>query len=208
VDSYRALFADLAALYRRDPHTVYFLGASALFRDGLAAIFTVGSVLAVGVYGIGADDVLLFGVAANVVAATGALAGGRLEDRVGPKPVIVASLLGMITAATVLLVVSGPLMFWVFGLVLVLFVGPAQSSSRTFLARLAPPGHEGQLFGLYATTGRAVSFLAPTLFGLFVSLFGTQRAGIAGILLVLVAGLLALWPVRPPAPTGGSAAVR
>jgi MFS transporter, UMF1 family len=208
VGSYRALFADLAALYREDRHTVYFLGASALFRDGLAAIFTVGSVLAVGVYGIGAGDVLLFGVAANVVSAVGAIAGGRLEDRVGPKPVILVSLLGMIVAATVLLFVSGPLMFWVFGLTLVLFVGPAQSSSRTFLARLAPPGREGQLFGLYATTGRAVSFLAPSLFGLFVSLFDAQRAGIAGILLVLVAGLLALWPVRPPAVSAEGAATR
>ncbi len=198
VAAYRALAADIAALYREDRHTVYFLGASALFRDGLAAIFTVGSVLAVGVYGIGAGDVLLFGVAANVVAATGSVVGGRLEDRVGPKRVIMGSLVGMIAAALVLLVVSGPLMFWVFGLALVLFVGPAQSSSRTFLARLAPPGREGQLFGLYATTGRAVSFLAPSLFGLFVSLFDAQRAGIVGIVLVLVAGLLALWPVRPP----------
>jgi MFS transporter, UMF1 family len=78
-------------------------------------------------------------------------------------------------------------------------VGPAQSSSRTFLARLAPAGQEGELFGLYATTGRAVSFLAPTLVGLFTYLFGSDRAGMIGILLVLVAGLLALWPVHPPA---------
>ena len=76
-------------------------------------------------------------------------------------------------------------MFWIFGLFLTLFVGPAQSSSRTFLARLAPPGREGQLFGLYATTGRAVSFLAPTLFGVAITVFGAQRAGIAGILVVL-----------------------
>jgi UMF1 family MFS transporter len=208
VGSYRALVADLVALYREDRHAVYFLAASALYRDGLAAIFTVGSVLAVGVYGIGVGDVLLFGVAANVVAAVGAVAGGRLEDRVGPKSVIMVSLLGMIAAATVLLFVSGPLMFWVFGLALVLFVGPAQSSSRTFLARLAKPGREGELFGLYATTGRAVSFLAPSLFGLFVSLFAAQRAGIAGILLVLVAGLLALWPVRPPAVAAAGAPAR
>src|SRR5690606_32442166 len=82
VGSYRALAADLVALYREDRRTVWFLGASALFRDGLAAIFTVGSVLAVGVYGISPGDVLLFGVAANVVAAAGAMAGGRVEDRV------------------------------------------------------------------------------------------------------------------------------
>jgi MFS transporter, UMF1 family len=198
VGSYRKLFSDLRDLYRVSPHTVYFLGASALYRDGLAGVFTFGAVLATTVYGIGAGDVLLFGVAANIVSAAGALTGGRIEDRIGPKPVIVASLVGMIVAGLILLFVSGPLAFWILGLFLTLFVGPAQSSSRTFLARLAPAGREGQLFGLYATTGRAASFLAPTLFGLFITVFGAQRAGILGILLVLAMGLVALWPVKPP----------
>jgi UMF1 family MFS transporter len=196
--AYRKLFADLRAIYRRNPHTVYFLLASALFRDGLAAVFTFGAVLAVSVYGVGAGDVLLFGVAANVVSAAGALVGGRIEDRVGPKPVIVASLIGMLAVGVVLLFVSGPTMFWVFGLALTLFVGPAQSSARTFVNRLAEPGREGELFGLYATTGRAVSFLAPSLFGLLTGMFASERAGMVGILLVLAAGLVALWPVRPP----------
>jgi UMF1 family MFS transporter len=116
------------------------------------------------------------------------------------------SLVAIIVAAALLLVVSGPAPFWVLALVLVLFVGPAQSSSRTFLARLAPRGREGELFGLYATTGRAVSFLAPTLFGLFVSLFDAQRAGIVGVIVVLSAGLAALWPVRPPSGIAAGAA--
>jgi UMF1 family MFS transporter len=201
VASYRALLRDLRALYRADRHTVYFLGASALFRDGLAAVFTFGAVLAVTVYGIDEGDVLLFGVVANVVSALGALAAGRVDDRAGPKVVIVGSLLGMLACGTVLLFLSGPAAFWVFGLGLCLFVGPAQSSSRTYLCRLAPPGHEGELFGLYATTGRAVSFLAPTLVGMFTYLFGSDRAGIVGILVVLAAGLAALWPVRPPVDT-------
>ncbi len=196
--SYRLLFRDLRELYRTDRHTVYFLGASALFRDGLAAIFTFGAVLAVTVYGISESDVLIFGVAANVISAIGALVAGRFDDRIGPKTVIVTSLIGMIVTSLVLLFVAGPTMFWVFGLILTLFVGPAQSSSRTFLARLTPPGREGQMFGLYATTGRAVSFLAPALFGLFTFVFDADRAGIIGIVLVLMAGLIALLPVRPP----------
>ena len=196
--SYRKLVHDLRDLYRTSPHTVYFLGASALYRDGLAAVFTFGAVLAVTVYGIDKGDVLIFGVVANVVSAAGALSGGALEDRIGPKAVIMISLVGLLAAGVVLLFVSGPTMFWIFGLFLTLFVGPAQSSSRTFLARLAPPGREGQLFGLYATTGRAVSFLAPTLFGVAITVFGAQRAGIAGILVVLAAGLVALAPVRAP----------
>ncbi len=197
-ESYRILFHDLRDLWITDRRSVYFLAASALFRDGLAGVFTFGAVLAVSVYGIGTADVLLFGVAANVVAGLGAITAGRFDDRIGPKSVIVFSLTSMILAGVVLLFVSGPLLFWVFGLVLCLFVGPAQSSSRTYLARLAPPGREGQFFGLYATTGRAVSFLAPTLFGLFVLIFDSDRAGIGGLLVVLAIGLGALLAVKSP----------
>ena len=150
---------------RVDRNTVWFLGASALFRDGLAGVFTFGAVLAVTVYGLGAARVLVFGVVANVVSAVGALTAGRVDDRAGPEGRDRRVAGGMLVCATVLLFVSGPAAFWVFGLGLCLFVGPAQSSSRTFLCRLAPPGHEGELFGLYATTGRAVSFVAPMLVG-------------------------------------------
>lgn len=195
--AYRKLGRDLRELAMANRTALLFLGASAFYRDGLMAIATFAAVVAVTVYGIAPADVLVFGIAANVVAAAGALAGGAVEDRVGPKPVILGSLLAMLLLGTALLLVSGPTMFWVFGLALAVFNGPAQSSSRTLLIRLAPPGREGQLFGLYATTGRAVSFLAPTLFGLFITLTGTPRAGIVGILAVLLVGLLAFLPVLP-----------
>ena len=198
VESYRILWADLKALWRRDPRTVKFLVASAIFRDGLAGVFTFGAILAVTVYGLAPGDVLIFGVAANVVAALGAVAAGYLDDKLGPKVVIIGSLVAMLVTMAVLLFVDGTTMFWIFGLLMCLFVGPAQSASRSFLARLVPPESDGQMFGLYATTGRAVSFLAPALFAVFTAVFATDRAGIAGIALVLLVGLLLLLPVRTP----------
>ncbi|MGY0497169.1 MFS transporter [Nocardia sp. FBN12] len=197
--SYRVLWRDVRELWGQDRHTVYFLLASAVFRDGLAGVFTFGGVLAVSVYGFADADVLLFGIAANVVAGAAAIVAGRFDDRIGPKRVIVGSLAGMLVCGVALLLVSGSAMFWIFGLALTVFVGPAQASARSFLARLAPPGREGQLFGLYTTTGRAVSFLAPALFGVFVAVFHSDRAGIAGLLVVLALGLLVLLPVRAPA---------
>lgn len=194
--SYRLLFQQIRDLWHTDRNSVFFLLASALFRDGLAAVFTLGAVLAVKVYGLTPANVLIFGIAANVVSAIGALTAGRFDDRVGPKKVIIVSLAGLVVTALILLFVSGPTMFWVFGLVLTLFVGPAQSSARTFLARVAPVGREGQMFGLYTTTGRAVSFLAPLLFSAFSAIGGT-RYGILGIALVLLAGLVAMLFVKP-----------
>ena len=47
-----------------------------------------------------------------------------------------------------------------------------------------------------------MSFLAPALIGLFTALLGSDRAGTIGIVLVLLAGLVALLPVRTPIPVG------
>lgn len=195
--SYRLLVNDIKALFRRDRNAVHFLIASALYRDGLAAIFSFGAILAVSVYGLAQSSVLIFGIAANIVAAFGALTMGAIEDRIGPKKVIMISLIGLISTALILLFARGATMFWIFGLILTLWVGPAQASSRAFMARLAPVGREGEMFGLYATTGRAASFLAPGLFALFSGLF-SDRVGIVGIALVLLAGAVALAGVKSP----------
>jgi len=194
--SYKLLVHRLVALRRTDPHLLGFLVSSAIFRDGLTGIFTLGGVLATGTFGLSTSDVLIFAIAANLVSAVGAVVGGIFDDRIGPKPVIVASLTALVLVALSMLLASGSLAFWIGGLALSLFVGPAQACSRSYLTRLVPPGREGELFGLYATTGRAVSFLAPALFSLFIFLFDDQQWGIAGIGLVLLLGLVSLLPVR------------
>ncbi|WP_348789264.1 MFS transporter [Leifsonia sp. NPDC080035] len=198
--SYGVLVRDIGRLWKESRNTVLFLIASALFRDGLVGVFTFGGILAQGTFGFSSGQVIIFAIAANVVAGVSTLVSGRLDDRFGAKPVIVTSLVGLVVAGLAVFFLHdvGATAFWIFGLVLCLFVGPAQSASRTFLMRVTPAGREGEVFGLYATTGRAVSFLAPLLFATFVALGGAQFWGILGIVLVLLAGLLLLLPVRSP----------
>ena len=87
--TYRRLWSEVGSQWRRDHNIVYYLIASAVFRDGLAGVFAFGAVLGVSSYGISDSDVLLFGVSASVIAAVGALLGGLLDDRLCSKPVIV-----------------------------------------------------------------------------------------------------------------------
>lgn len=195
---YRRLWTEIVGEWRRDRNVIYYLIASAVFRDGLTGVFTFGGVLGVGVYGISDADVLLFGVCASVVAAIGAVVGGQLDDRLGAKPVIVASLSAMLAIGIVLLSLSGPLAFWTCGLMLCLFIGPILSAARTLMLRMSAEGKEGVAFGLYTTTGRAVSYLAPVLFSTFIAVFGADRAGLGGVLVVLAAGLLAMVAVKVP----------
>ena len=153
-------------------------------------------------------DVLLFGASASVIAAIGALIGGLVDDRLGSKRVIVGSLASMIAVGLTLMTLSGSTAFWICGLLLCLFIGPTQSSARTQMLRMATDGKEGIAFGLYTTTGRAVSFLAPLLISVFIDIFGTVRAGIGGLLVVLAIGLAAMVAVHAPHRIAGALAHR
>ena len=93
-------------------------------------------------YGLTQDNVLIFGIAANVVAAIGALVLGRVEDRIGPKKVIMISLVGLLVTSVILLFSYGPTMFWVFGLVLTLC-----GTRSGELAILPRPGRAGRAGG-------------------------------------------------------------
>ncbi|MCI4659311.1 MFS transporter [Cryobacterium zhongshanensis] len=196
--SYVLLGRDVAALWRNDRQMALFLIASAVFRDGLTGVFQFGGILAAGTFGFSSGDVIIFAIVANIIAGISTVLVGRLDDRLGAKNVMVVALSGTIVAglAVFFFATGGATMFWIFGLLMCVFVGPAQSASRSFLARSIPAGREGEIFGLYATTGKAATFLAPTLFALFVSLSGSQVWGILGIALVLLVGLLLLIPVK------------
>jgi UMF1 family MFS transporter len=112
--------------------------------------------------------------------------------------VIVGSLASIIAAGLAMMALSGPRAFWATGLLLCLFIGPAQASARTLLLRMSSEGKEGVAFGLYTMTGRAVSFVGPWLFSVFVDVFGAVRAGMGGLCLVMGAGLVGLLMVRVP----------
>ncbi len=202
--NYKALFRLVVSLAKDSPDTLKFLIASAIFRDGLAGVFTFGGVIAGAVFGFSAGQVIIFAIVANVVAGVSTILSGRLDDLWGPKKLIVLSLVSMVIAAVGVFVFhkQGPIVFWILGLMLTIFVGPAQSASRSMLARMIPPGREGEVFGLYATTGRAVSFLAPMLYGIAITI-GTAITGqdgtpfgILGVSVILLAGLLLLLPVK------------
>ncbi|MBK0417552.1 MFS transporter [Leucobacter sp. CSA1] len=195
---YRELFRSLARLWRESRQTLFFLLASAVFRDGLAGVFTFAGVIAARSFGFEPTTVIVFAIAANVISGAATILGGFLEDRFSAKGVMLASLAAMVVGLMLVFLLAplGPWVFWVFGLASSIFVGPVQSASRSYLARLIPPGREGEIFGLYATTGRAVSFLAPAAFTAAVALGGATISGTLGIALVLLAGLLLLLPVR------------
>ena len=203
--SYRELWRTLVNLWRTDRPLVTFLIASAVFRDGLAGVFTFGAVIAAGTFGFSPGDVIIFGAVANVTAGVSTMLCGFLDDWIGPRRVILFSLAALVVLGCGVFVfhAGGTKAFWILGLGMTLFVGPAQSAARSYLARLIPEGKSGEVFGLYATTGRAISFLSPLFFLAAVKIGiavkhedNSQYWGILGIVVLLLVGLIVMLRVR------------
>jgi UMF1 family MFS transporter len=198
---------DLSVLRRQAPETFKFLISSAIYRDGLAGVFTFGAVLGTLAFGFDQTSIIFFGIAANVVSGLGAVIGGILDDRIGSRAVILGSLIGLIISGSAVFIFAdqGPVTYWIFGLALCLFVGPAQASSRTFVSRFTPAGREGEVFGLYQLTGRAISFLSGTLWAL--SIMAAEAAGVDkdnstvygiwGLIAIIAVGFVLLTRVHP-----------
>ena len=190
-----------------------FLLANMIYADGLVALFAFGGIYAAGTFGWTTTEIGVFGILLTVTGTLGALAGGRLDDRFGPRAVVSASLVVLILAVIgilgttrdgVLFVIAAapPVpgdglfattperVYLGLGLLIGLVAGPLQAASRTLLVRLAPPRDIGQCFGLFALSGKVTSFLGPTLVALVTGLMGSQRAGVAVLLAFFAAGLV------------------
>ena len=176
-----------------------FLLARMVYTDGLNTLFAFGGIYAAGTFGMDISEIILFGIAMNVTAGLGAFAFAWVDDYVGPKPTILISLACLTLLGGVLLVVEGKFWFWVVALPLGIFIGPAQSASRSLMARLVPRDMANEMFGLYALSGKATAFIGPALLAWATTLFNSQRVGMGTILVFFAVGgiLLALW-VRDP----------
>lgn len=190
-----------------------YLLARMFYVDGLGAIFAFGGLYAASIFGWGSTQLGVFGVLLTLIGALGAFAGGWLDDRFGPRAVILGSLGGLMAAAlgivsvdrdSVLFVVevepalgsaepfasAGEQVYLAFALGIGLLAGPLQSASRSYLARQAPPDMMTEFFGLYAFSGKITAFAAPLLVGLVTAAAEDQRTGMAVIILFLALGFV------------------
>jgi UMF1 family MFS transporter len=181
----------------RRPAMARFLVARLFYTDGLNTLFAFGAIFAAGVFGMTFEEILLFGIALNVTAGLGAAGFGLLEDRLGSRQTILVALAAMIVIGFGLVIVESKTMFWGLAMALGIFMGPAQSASRSYMAAMAPPGEVSAHFGLFALSGRITGFLGPAALAVVTGITGNQRMGMATVLVFLAIGAAIMLTVRP-----------
>ena len=175
-----------------------FLLARMLYTDGLNTLFAFGGIYAAGTFGMSFEDILVFGILLNVTAGLGAFVFAWVDDLVGAKFTILFSVAALFLLGGAILLVESQLWFYLLGCGIGAFIGPAQTASRSFMARIAPPDLHAEFFGLYALSGKVTAFLGPALVGWATVWADSQRVGMSMILLFFLAGFLLMLPIRDP----------
>ena len=195
-----------------------FLLANMIYTDGLVSLFAFGGIYAAGTFGWNTIQIGTFGIILAIAGSFGGYFGGKLDDRFGPKRVIAGSMtILLISIIAILAVNKGSILFIPISppvpggalfsssaerayLVLGCLIGaagaPLQAASRSLLIRMAPKDRIAQYFGLFALTGKVTSFIGPLLIGIVTAATGSQKAGMATLVLFFATGLVLLARVK------------
>jgi UMF1 family MFS transporter len=183
---------------RAHPNIVRFLIARTIYNDGVNTIFAFGGIFAAGVFGMTIAEVIQLGIALNVTAGLGAVGFGWFDDRRGSKRTIIVGLLAIIVLGTLTIAAPDKTWFWILALALSTFFGPVQAASRTLMARIAPAEMRNEMFGLFAVTGKVISFAGPLTVGWVTAATGSQRWGLATVMIFFGLGFWLFRSVQEP----------
>lgn len=202
----RGLGDTVREVFRRRSLGNFLLG-SMLYRDAMNAIYAFGGIYAALVLDWTTMQIGIFGIVAAIAAAILTWIGGLVDQRLGPKPVIVACCWVLIVVSSVIVGMSREslfgialapgsslpdIIFFVCGGLLGGAGGAIYSASRTMMVRHSHPDRPAEAFGLFALTGRATAFLAPALITLFTTLTGSNQLGFLPVIALFLIGLFLL----------------
>lgn len=186
---------------RRYPHLSRFLIGRVFYADAANTLVAFVGIYATKEIGLTDSEVrILIGISA-VGAAIGGLGLGRVVDRIGAKSTLrgVLWLWGVVLGLTAMMAYldlpKG--IFWVLVPVAGLGFAGLGAVDRPLFFRLSPPRYVGQLYGLYAMTGRFASIIGPLLWTAIVDWLNLGRpAAMLSLLGMIAIAYVILMPLN------------
>ena len=175
-----------------------FLLAYWLYIDGVATIIRMAVDYGVAI-GLPANSLIVALLLVQFIGFPATLVFGRLGERFGAKPALVAAISVYVAATVAAVFMTTALHFYILACTLGLVQGGVQSLSRSMFSRLIPEARAGEYFGFLNMLGKAAAVVGPILVGTVAAASGSPRIGILSVIVLFVGGLVLLLRVEEPA---------
>ncbi|GER11203.1 MFS transporter [Variovorax boronicumulans] len=175
---------------------MWLLVCTVCYQGGVAVAITLAAIYAEQVIGFVASETMVLIFVLNVAAALGAFAFGYVQDRIGHKVSLAATLLAWIAVCVIAAWVTTKGGFWWAAAIAGLAMGSSQSAGRAMTGYLAPPQQLAEFFGLWTFATRLAGIIGPLSFGAITwATGGNQRIAILSTAVLFIGGLLLLLPI-------------
>ena len=167
------------------------------YQGGVAVAVTLAAIYAESVIGFEQQETMVLIFVLNLAAAGGAFAWGYLQDRIGHKIALAATLAGWIATCVIAALTTTKGGFWWAAAIAGLCMGSSQSAGRAMAGLLAPQRQSAEFFGLWTFAIRLASIIGPLSYGAITwATGGNQRTAILSTAVLFIAGLALLLPVN------------
>jgi UMF1 family MFS transporter len=175
-------------------HLTLFVIAFMFFNDGVQTIINLSAVYAADTLELSAATILGALLVVQFVAYAGALVFGWLAGLVGPKPALMASLVGWIVAAVAAFAVPAGAVaaFYAVAAAVGFILGGVQALARSLYGSMIPEEASAEFYGFYAVFAKFSAIWGPLIFAVISGATGSGRPAILSIVLFFVVGLVLL----------------
>ncbi|MDZ7590992.1 MAG: MFS transporter [Rubrivivax sp.] len=178
---------------RRYQDFSWLLLCAVFYQAGIAVVIALAAVYAEQVLGFKQTQTMMLIFLVNIAAALGAFAFGYLEDRVGHRTALTATLWGWVVMTLLAVVATTPAVFWVAAVLAGLCMGSSQSAGRAMAGLFAPAHRLAEFYGLWTFAVRLSAIVGPITYGLVTLLTGgNHRIAILSTGVFFLAGIVVL----------------
>ncbi len=169
-------------------HAAIFLLAFVIYNDGIGTIIRMASIYGRAEIGIATGTLALALLLVQFVGIPFSFLFGALADRIGPKQAIYVGLGVYTLIAIVGYRMTSAADFFVLAILVGTVQGGSQALSRSLFATLIPKQKSAEFFGFFGVFEKFAGIFGPALFAAMISLTGSARPAILGIIAFFVVG--------------------
>jgi len=179
---------------RKYKNVAIFLLAYWFYMDGIDTIVRMATAYGTDI-GLEASSMITALILTQFVGFPSTLIFGYFADRLGFKKILTIGILIYILISIFASRITTATEFYAMAIIVGLVMGGVQAVSRAYFSSIIPKDKEAQFFGFYNLVGKSAVVAGPALLAWISMIFNTPRAGILGLLVLFIPGLILLWMI-------------